>query len=169
MEKISFDVNNSEAREHFLKHTLMEAVAGLDERSQPHWGKMTAQQMVEHLIWAFDLSNGKSKLICNLSQEQQSQRKPFLYNNRPTPRGVPNPELENGIPPNRYKDLEEAKQNLGEALLAFVNQIPENHQQDYDHPIFGTLTRDEWERAHYKHIYHHLLQFGLIPDPEQNE
>ena len=163
------DVNNLQTRQHFMKHTLMETIAGLNEESQPHWGKMTAQQMVEHLIWAFELSNGKSKIICNLSEEQEAQRKPFLYNNRPTPREVPNPELENGFPPNRFINLEEARKRLGKEILAFMKQDPENHLPEYDHPIFGKLNREEWERAHYKHTFHHLIQFGLIPDPDQNE
>jgi hypothetical protein len=28
--------------------------------------------------------------------------------------------------------------------------------------VNGALAHDEWHRAHYKHAYHHLLQFGLI-------
>lgn len=166
MEINSFDVNNSEIRRHFLEHTLMEAIGGLDERREPLWGKMTARKMVEHLIWAFELSTGKSKIICDLSQEQQAQRKPFLYNNRPTPHEVPNPELEKGLPSPRFIHLEAARKRLGEEVVAFMEHNP---NQEYDHPIFGKLSREEWERAHYKHTFHHLLQFGLIPDPYQHE
>jgi len=166
MEKISFNVNNRETLRHFLMHTVMEAIGRLDEGCQSRWGKMTARQMVEHLIWAFELSNGQSKIICDLPREQQARRKMFLYNNQPTPHEVPNPELENGLPPNRYIDLEEAREKLGEQVHAFMKKLTDNHLFEYDHPIFGKLNREDWERAHYKHTFHHLLQFGLIPDPE---
>lgn len=167
MEKNSFDVNNSEIRQHFLENTLMEAIGELDDRREPLWGKMTARQMVEHLIWAFELSTGKSKIICDLSPEQQAQRKPFLYNNRPTPHEVPNPELEKGLPSARFIHLATARKKLGEEVVAFMEHNPDNPNLEYDHPIFGKLNREEWERAHYKHTFHHLLQFGLIPDPDQ--
>jgi hypothetical protein len=32
----------------------------------------------------------------------------------------------------------------------------------FTHPIFGALNHEEWHRTHYKHLHHHLLQFGLI-------
>jgi oxepin-CoA hydrolase/3-oxo-5,6-dehydrosuberyl-CoA semialdehyde dehydrogenase len=31
------------------------------------------------------------------------------------------------------------------------------------HPIFGYLTKEEWDTFHQKHFKHHLSQFG-IPD-----
>ena len=31
-----------------------------------------------------------------------------------------------------------------------------------NHPIFGPLKPEEWERSHFKHVHHHLQQFGLI-------
>ena len=30
------------------------------------------------------------------------------------------------------------------------------------HPTFGPLAAEEWSRSHFKHVYHHLLQFGLL-------
>jgi hypothetical protein len=29
-------------------------------------------------------------------------------------------------------------------------------------PVFGPIGYEEWHRTHYKHMHHHLLQFGLI-------
>ena len=36
----------------------------LDPQLKPLWGKMTPQHMVEHLILAVQMSNGKLKLEC---------------------------------------------------------------------------------------------------------
>jgi len=30
------------------------------------------------------------------------------------------------------------------------------------HPVFGELNFEEWILLHYKHVTHHLKQFGLI-------
>jgi hypothetical protein len=30
------------------------------------------------------------------------------------------------------------------------------------HPLFGPIGAEEWTRVHFKHAYHHLLQFALI-------
>jgi oxepin-CoA hydrolase/3-oxo-5,6-dehydrosuberyl-CoA semialdehyde dehydrogenase len=169
MEQIPFDVNNLEIRQHFLNHTLMEAIDRLTEQTQPRWGRMTVQQMVEHLTWAFALSTGKSVIICNLLPDLQENRKKFLFNNEPTPREVPNPELEKGLPPIRFANLAKAKKMLGEEVNVFLKNVTENPSLTHDHPIFGKLSLEEWERAHYKHGYHHLLQFGLIRGPDRNE
>jgi len=46
------DVHGFLARGFFLVH------------ARPGWGKMTAQQMVEHLAWAFELSTGQAHGEC---------------------------------------------------------------------------------------------------------
>ncbi|MCF8257537.1 MAG: DUF1569 domain-containing protein [Flavobacteriales bacterium] len=48
------------------------------------------------------------------------------------------------------------------ALKNIVNQfiaLPENAALS-GHPIFGSMTKDEWGRIIYKHLDHHLHQFG---------
>jgi hypothetical protein len=29
------------------------------------------------------------------------------------------------------------------------------------HPVFGKLTKEQWSKATWKHIDHHLKQFGV--------
>src|SRR5204863_7629411 len=47
--KLPFDVNDAVLREAFLCHGLVATLAGLTEASAARWGRMGAQQMVEHL------------------------------------------------------------------------------------------------------------------------
>jgi oxepin-CoA hydrolase/3-oxo-5,6-dehydrosuberyl-CoA semialdehyde dehydrogenase len=166
MRQIPFDVNDEKTRRYFLNHTLREVIKELTEQSRPLWGRMTAQQMVEHLTWSFELSNGKIKITCSLPQDQLEKRKKFLYNDRPTPREVPNPELVNGLPPDQFTNLEDTRRRFGEELVAFLKYSAVYPSAIHEHPIFGNLNMEEWERAHYKHAFHHMLQFGLIPDAE---
>ena len=47
-----FDVNDPELREFFLRHEVAQAVDKLADAATPRWGRMRAQEMIEHLLWA---------------------------------------------------------------------------------------------------------------------
>jgi hypothetical protein len=166
MYHILFDVNDPEIRQDFLKNVLMNAIRDLKEPIHALWGKMTTRQMVEHLIWTFQLSTGKSAETHTVPEDQADYRKKFLFNNRPTPHEVSNPMLEGGLPPYRFSSLEEAKRTLYEEVNQFLKHLRDFPEAIRPHPIFGELSMEEWERAHYKHGYHHLLQFGLVAEPD---
>lgn len=76
----------------------------------------------------------------------------------------------NGIPPNMptFKKLvveeicnfEGCRENLLKTLNEFIrisseNKLPERHE------LFGKMTKKEWGFMEYKHLNHHLKQFGL--------
>jgi oxepin-CoA hydrolase/3-oxo-5,6-dehydrosuberyl-CoA semialdehyde dehydrogenase len=164
MGKSRFDVNDAELRDSFLRHEVVGALAGLSETSEARWGRMTAQQMVEHLTWAFELSTGQAETPCHVPAAQLPRMKGFLYHNRPTPHEFMNPALASGLPLPRYGSLAEAKLALGRELERFL-QESSRPAPVYTHPIFGPIGYEEWHRTHFKHTYHHLLQFGLI-EPE---
>jgi hypothetical protein len=44
---------------HFLKHELIPLLHTLKADQKPKWGKMDAQQMVEHMRDVFKAANGK--------------------------------------------------------------------------------------------------------------
>jgi oxepin-CoA hydrolase/3-oxo-5,6-dehydrosuberyl-CoA semialdehyde dehydrogenase len=161
MPTTGFDVNDEGARESFLQHELPGAIERLSSASTPRWGRMRAQEMVEHLIWAFALSNGVTHVSCSVPASELPRLKQFLYSNRPTPREFMNPALVNGLPPLRHGTLEEAKTALKRELARFLDG-PRLADQVHTHPVFGRMGYAEWHRAHCKHVHHHLLQFGLI-------
>lgn len=51
----TFDVNNSELRQVFLRDGIPAALLALRDDTLPRWGRMTAQQMVEHLAWSYEI------------------------------------------------------------------------------------------------------------------
>jgi len=162
MATIPFDVNDEKLRDTFFRTLLFDALAGLESDSRPGWGEMTAQQMVEHLAWAFELSTGQTHVDCFVPEAQREKLTAFLYDNRPTPHEFMNPVLAAGLPPLRHVDLGAAK----EALLAEVARFAQQYIADPGpvrmHPVFGPIGMKEWARAHFKHTYHHLFQFGLL-------
>jgi oxepin-CoA hydrolase/3-oxo-5,6-dehydrosuberyl-CoA semialdehyde dehydrogenase len=158
-----FDVNDAALREAFLRGEVTLAVEQLDQASAPRWGRMHPQEMIEHLIWAFELSTGQAPTECSVPEAERPRMKAFLYDNRPTPREFMNPALAAGLPALRYGSLSESTRALARELGRFIDG-PRSDGRLFDHPIFGPIGYDEWHRTHFKHTYHHLLQFGLIEE-----
>ena len=165
MKKLPFLVNDPELRMEFLSRSLPEAIETLDGDTPPIWGKMTAQHMVEHLAWILDLSTGKEKTNCDLPEAKQAAFKPWLYDDRPFPREIRNPRLPLIPGPLKYPTLREAKVTFREALDQFIRDTKVNSQYKETHPVFGSLSMDEWERFHFKHSFGHLVQFRLAEYP----
>jgi oxepin-CoA hydrolase/3-oxo-5,6-dehydrosuberyl-CoA semialdehyde dehydrogenase len=159
---VPFEVNDSGLRETFLRRIAPDALAGLAKDASPGWGKMTAQQMVEHLLWACELSTGRTQTDCPIPEAQREKIRAFLYDNRPTPREFANPVLAAGLPSLRYGSLTVATAALTAETERFFAQAGSTPQVRHMHPVFGPIGIEEWARAHFKHVYHHLLQFGLI-------
>ena len=134
----------------------------LDPHQKPLWGKMTPQHMVEHLIFALQMSNGKLKLKCINPPEKIPSLKRFLMSNRPMPKLFVNPVIGEDLRPLEFSSLEEAmdklKKNMDVHALFFEN----NPGAKPVNVTFGELNKEEWEVFHQKHFTHHLSQFGLL-------
>ncbi len=162
MIRVPFNVNDARIRRDFLKHSFMEALCSLNAQARAQWGGMSAQHMVEHLLWTFEFSTGDTDIHRDVPPAVSERMKAFLYDNRPTPREYKNPLLGETPPSFRFSNLEESRQALQKALNRFFDLYTKNPNANYDHPLFGPLNGEEWERALFKHCYHHLLQFGII-------
>jgi hypothetical protein len=159
---IRFDVNDIKLRNDFFNSVLPEAITRLEDTMNPMWGQMTAQQMIEHLLWAFEIATGKVPVVCAYPEAVSERFKTFLYNNQPTPIEFKNPLLNNGLPALRFQNLDEAKEYLNGEINFFLEYSHNKPDAKYIHPVFGLLNMDNWHRSSYKHSFHHLIQFSLI-------
>jgi hypothetical protein len=55
------------------------------------------------------------------------------------------------------QEFEKEKQQL----IDMVNSFSETSISGEPHPFFGKLTKEEWSRGTWKHVDHHLQQFGV--------
>ena len=156
------NIEDPAIREVFLKKILHENLKRLNIERSPKWGQLNAQQMVEHLIWAFDLSVGKVLVTCTTPKDKIEVFKKFLYSDTPTRPNFKNPVL--GDQPNAFliPDLQKAKTVLKEKATEFYDYYAEIPMKKEIHPVFGPLNFEEWERNHFKHCIHHLVQFDLL-------
>jgi oxepin-CoA hydrolase / 3-oxo-5,6-dehydrosuberyl-CoA semialdehyde dehydrogenase len=162
MTRIPFDVNDAALRDRFLGRLLPELLKGLREDAQPAWGRMTAQQMVEHLAWTFEVSIGQASVESSVPEARRERWKAILYDATPMPPDFRNPALAAGLPPLRHPGLSEAREALSRVVDLFLAQCHGTPETAHTHPVFGPLAAEEWSRNHFKHVYHHLQQFGLI-------
>jgi hypothetical protein len=142
--------NRKYLESHFLK---------LQPDTPAVWGKMTSQQMVEHLIDQVQYTNGKKEPFCEVLEKEANKAKQInIYTDVEIPRnvvfGTPQEQL-------IYPDLPSAIQRLLAELDDF-DQYFAKPGRTAIHGGFGPMNYKEWLIWHSKHFFHHLKQFGLI-------
>lgn len=154
--------------EHFLHVTAFELLQHLAPDAKPIWGSMNAQQMVEHLVLAVEVSNGKHDLPLHTEKERVEKLKNVaLLSDRPLARNFTNPALPVTASLLVYKDIEEAKQVLRQSVELFMHYFQNKVETTRMHNMFGPLNYHEWLWFHYKHFLHHFMQFGLVPETDR--
>jgi hypothetical protein len=101
---------------------------------------------------------------CIPSTEQLPAYKAFLLSDKQFRENTKAPiEMIGETPePLRYTSLDEAKENLTNTIKDFTSYFEGNEARQTLHPAFGMLDYNEWVLMHYKHVLHHLKQFGLV-------
>jgi hydroxymethylglutaryl-CoA reductase len=142
--------------------SLKETLQSLHNNTPALWGKMSAQQMVEHLAESLRYTNGKKHSAIVLSPDKVTKAKPFIFSDMEMPHDVPSP-LQGDVPPDVVNaDLKSAIQVLLEELRLFHEYYIAHPAQQENHHIFGALDYPEWQLFHVKHFTHHFKQFGLL-------
>ncbi|MBW7452900.1 DUF1569 domain-containing protein [Paenibacillus sepulcri] len=137
---------------------ILTRIDKLSPQSQSQWGQMNVAQMLAHCTSFQDIPMGNSfpprgwlgVLIGGFV-------KPLFYNDKPLPRNM------STIPTiliAEEKEFEQEKEILKQNIIAFQNNGPERCST-HPHPFFGKLTPEQWGIGIYKHLDHHLKQFGV--------
>ncbi|MEL7531827.1 MAG: DUF1569 domain-containing protein [Bacteroidota bacterium] len=152
----------------FIRETFPEKLSQLKADTQPDWGIMTPQHMVEHLSGAFAMSRGKFNFPLIIPKEKVPQRQAWLRSDKPFGKSVNGIGLEKGkLIPLRFANLEQAVEKLLAEIPKFYDFMAAlDEGATFLHPAFGELSPVDWEQFHYKHMFHHLVQFGLLEAQE---
>lgn len=139
--------------------SLIHRISILDDQLKPIWGKMTVHHMVIHLAEPFRVVLGEKMIPFRPGAFGKYPMNVFVSQLMRWPRGAPTaPEF---IPePGKIfaSEFEHDKQLLILLMHRFVKQ--ENHSLPL-HPAFGKLSYKQWARLMWRHVDHHLRQFGL--------
>jgi hypothetical protein len=132
-------------------------IAQLRESSAPAWGTFTSAGMLAHCVDAFRIAMGE--LPCKPIKVPFGHTRAlrwFVLRVLPFPKNAPTaPEMIQRAP--RAFEVER------EALLALVARFAPGAGPSRwsPHPLFGNLSEAEWSELAYKHLNHHLRQFGV--------
>ncbi|ESU28792.1 hypothetical protein FLJC2902T_13890 [Flavobacterium limnosediminis JC2902] len=137
---------------------IINRINKLKPTSLSHWGKMTVDQMMSHCIGPLDVVYGdlhlkmnpimallgryviKGKLLKAAQFQKDSPTAPAF------------------IRKGSY-DFEATRAELIEKVQKFTQgpQVIKTNK----HPFFGPMTNEEWDNLQWKHLDHHLRQFGV--------
>jgi hypothetical protein len=129
----------------------------IQSTTQPQWGKMNAAQMVAHCQVAFEVYFEEKKLkrgLIGVLFGRMAKKK--LFSDKPWPQSLPT-----------AKEFIIADQrDLAQEKAKLVTQIRRFSKEGTSkvvpvHPFFGKMTAEEWATLAYKHLDHHLHQFGV--------
>ncbi|GAL62119.1 DUF1569 domain-containing protein [Algibacter lectus] len=138
---------------------VVERIKNLDNQAQPLWGKMSVDQMLAHCNVTYEMvydnkhpkpNAFKRWMLKTIVKPIVVGDKPYKKNSRTAPEFV--------ITDTKNFDLEKSR------LVDFINrtqQLGANHFENKASHSFGNLNNKEWNTMFYKHLDHHLNQFGV--------
>jgi hypothetical protein len=142
--------------------SLVERLRQLRPDTPRGWGTLTAGEMLCHLGDAHE-----SVLGTRIPPGPPAARAPSpllkwiaLYTPVPWPKGVKtrpgvNPKIDGTKPGDFERDRARAIASLEQLAIAASGGLPPTHFR------FGRMSVRDWHRWAYRHVSHHLRQFGL--------
>lgn len=135
---------------------LRERLGRLQYDTQPRWGKMNAPLMVAHLARSLKMAMGELDVKSKNLPLRYSPLKELVIYVLPFPKGAPTaPELL----PEDTGDWAEGLADLRSHMETIAARGP--NAKWPEHPAFGKLSHKMWGVLGYRHMDHHLKQFGV--------
>lgn len=138
---------------------LITRIQALSADSQGKWGKMRVGQMLAHCNVTYELiyDNVHSKpnafvrfILKLLVKNKVCNEVPYAHNGQTAPQFIIKED----------KDFAREKQRLIDYLTK-TQQLGEKYFDQKESHSFGKLSLVEWNNMLYKHLDHHLVQFGV--------
>jgi hypothetical protein len=138
---------------------IIERIGLLKADSQPKWGKMSVAKMLAHCNVTYEMTyedihpkpNTLIKFILKMIIKKiVTNEVPYKHNSSTASQFIVKGD----------KDFEaERKRLIG--YITKTQQLGESHFDGKESHSFGALNKTEWNNMFYKHLNHHLTQFGV--------
>lgn len=138
---------------------VIERINKLTPETNPQWGTMNVGQMLAHCSVAYEMvydnihpkPNAFSRFLIKLfAKKIVLGAAPYKRNSRTAPMFI----MEDD------KDFEKEKKRLVDYINK-TQELGESHFEGKENLSFGKITTNEWNNLFYKHLDHHLNQFGV--------
>lgn len=145
--------------EQAVSNEVIDRINRLSPTTQRLWGKMSVAQMLAHCNVSYELvyDNKHPKpnafmrfILKNLVKNKVVSETPYKHNGQTAPAFVIKDEKNFEVEKNRLITYIKKTQELGE-----------QHFDGKESHSFGVLNKTEWNNMFYKHLDHHLQQFGV--------
>ncbi len=142
-----------------VSETIISRISQLTTVSQPKWGKMSVAQMLAHCNVTYELvyedkhpkPNAFVRLLLKLLVKNKvTDESLYQHNVRTGPQFIVK----------ETKDFEVEKNRL----INYITKTQQAGESNFDGKesySFGPLNKTQWNNMFYKHLNHHLLQFGV--------
>jgi hypothetical protein len=137
---------------------ILARIEKLSPQSQPLWGKMSVGQMLRHLQGPLEVPLGRHHLppsfMMKIFGRMIGKR---LIADKPVPKNSPTASsLRVADERDFHKEKEALIKTLQDyAATAQAGKLPPAH------PYWGKLSPEQWDKMQWKHLDHHLGQFGV--------
>lgn len=137
----------------------LKRIDSLTENSKPNWGKMSVGQMLSHCSVTYEMvftdKHKKPNLFLKLIlktfiKKAVVSEKPYPKNGKTSPQFLITDK----------KDFLKEKETL-KNYMKQTQKLGESYFEGKESNSFGKLTAAEWNAMFYKHLDHHLTQFGV--------
>jgi Protein of unknown function (DUF1569) len=140
-------------------NSIIDRINKLNANSQPTWGSMSVDKMLAHCNVTYEMlytdihpkPNAFIRFILKVLVKQKVvSETPYQQNGKTAPAFIIK----------EAKNFEIEKQRL----IDFINKTQQQGEAYFDgkvSPSFGPLSKTEWNNMFYKHLHHHLTQFGV--------
>jgi Protein of unknown function (DUF1569) len=135
-------------------------LANLEPESERRWGKMTVAQMLAHCSVSMQWALGEvvpekgalpARLVGRLLKPLVFRNEDPLWKNSPTAKSLIVAD---------QRDFDQERDRLLKLIDNFAARGPAKCTRN-PHSFFGEMTPEEWAVLLYKHLDHHLRQFGV--------
>lgn len=138
---------------------LINRINNLQPTSQPKWGKMNVAQMLAHCNVTYEMVyeniHAKPNFLMKLVLKSFVRDK--VTNEVPYKHNIPTaPQFKIAD----QRDFNNEKSRLVNYIQK-TQQLGEQHFEGKESNSFGKLTSSQWNNMFYKHLDHHLQQFGV--------
>jgi hypothetical protein len=134
-------------------------LSALSPSQQRQWGKMNASQMLAHCSLGIEMAAGETRprrvlvgrILGPAIRPMALRDEEPMRRNSPTAREL--------VVIGDDRDIEAEQKRLSVLIDRFASAGAAGCTS-HPHAFFGSLTPDEWAILMYKHLDHHLRQFG---------
>lgn len=138
---------------------IIDRIDKLRSDTKPLWGKMSVGQMLAHCNVTYEMvyenkhpkpNTFKRFLLKLFVKKIVVSEKPYKKNSRTAPEFL--------IREDKNFEIEKVRLT---SYIKKTQELGETHFDGKESHSFGVLTKAEWNNMFYKHLDHHLTQFGV--------